>query len=321
MSESTPPSSPIALVAIGGNALLPDADHATVADQYRAAGTTSHHLAAVLDRGYRLLVTHGNGPQVGYILLRSELAKNVLHTVPLESCVADSQGAIGYQIQQTLDNELNQRGQRLRSASVLTQVLVRADDPAFAAPSKPIGPFYTEAEARLRAAEDDWHVIEDAGRGWRRVVPSPEPVEIIEEDAIRVLLNADFVVIAVGGGGIPVVRLPNGDLVGVPAVIDKDRASCLLARQLDVSLFVLTTSIDFVYADFGRPNARPLHRVTVAEAEAMLAAGEFATGSMRPKVQAAVDFLRHGGERVIITRPESLEDALDGKTGTHFVLD
>lgn len=310
---------PLAVIAIGGNSLIKDSRHMSVLDQYLAAGETSHHIAAVVRAGYRVVITHGNGPQVGFILMRSEIAKSVLHQVPLESCVADTQGAIGYQIEQTLMNEMRRQRLETKIVSVVTQVVVDANDPAFQNPTKPIGPFFTKEDAEKHRREDGWVVREDAGRGWRRVVPSPKPLEIVEQDVIKLLLDNNTVVIAVGGGGIPVIRLPNGDLQGCAAVIDKDLASCLLAKNLKADLFMISTGVDKVALDFGKPTQRFLDQMTVAEAEKYLAEGQFPAGSMGPKIAAAIDYLRHGGKRVIITQPHLLEEAIEGRNGTHIV--
>ena len=311
-------SKPMVVIAVGGNSLITDSTHMSVLDQYQAAGQTSHHIASLLEAGYRVVVTHGNGPQVGFILMRSELAKNVLHQVPLESCVADTQGAIGYQIEQTLANELRRRGVQASLATVVTQVVVDKDDPAFTNPTKPIGPFYSEEDARKHAQDDGWAVKEDAGRGWRRVVASPRPLEIIEQDSIRILLENDVVVIAVGGGGIPVIRKDNGDLEGCAAVIDKDAASCLLAKNLKADTFIISTAVDKVMLNFGKPDQKALDRITVAEAKQYMEEGHFAAGSMKPKVEAAIEFIESGGKHVIITQPHLLAEAIAGKNGTHI---
>ncbi len=310
---------PLVVIAVGGNSLIRDAEHMTVLDQYQAAGETSHHIAAVVEEGYRVIITHGNGPQVGFILLRSELAKDQLHQVPLESCVADTQGAIGYQIKQTLNNELRRRGIDLPIAALVTQVIVDPDDPAFATPSKPIGPFYSEEEARVHRRQDGWDMAEDAGRGWRRVVASPTPLEVVETRVIRFLVDGGAVVIAGGGGGIAVVRGADGSLTGRPAVIDKDATSCLLAKTLGAEIFLVSTSVERVALDYGTPRQRWLDRMTVAETRRHLTDGQFAAGSMRPKMEAAVDFLENGGKKVIITVPDRLEDALHGRAGTTIV--
>ena len=293
----------------------------TVPDQYQAAGETSSHIAHIVKQGYRVVVSHGNGPQVGFILLRSELAKDYLHRVPLEVCVADTQGAIGYQIAQTLGNELRKLKVEQAIAAVVTQVLVDPNDDAFSNPTKPIGPFMEEEEARRHEREVGWQVREDAGRGWRRVVASPTPLEIIELPVIRNLLAQDILVVAGGGGGIPVQRQTNGSLAGVPAVIDKDRATSLMATQLGADIFVVSTGVEKVALNFGLPNEQWLDTLTVSEAKAYAAEGHFAPGSMLPKVEAAIAFLENGGSKVIITQPESLELAIQGKTGTHMTMD
>ena len=310
---------PLAVIAIGGNSLILDSKKITVMDQYSAASETSHHIAALVAAGYRVVVTHGNGPQVGFILLRSDLARNVLHQVPLDSCVADTQGALGYQIGQTLANELRRQGIQKPIATVVTQVLVDKNDKAFSNPTKPIGSFYTAEEAQKHKAESGWVLKEDAGRGWRRVVASPQPLRIVEEDTIRLLLDRDVVVIAVGGGGIPVRENEKGDLEGCAAVIDKDLASCLLAKNLQADLFIISTGVDKVAVDFKKPTQRNLDKLTVAEAKKYLAEGQFPAGSMGPKIAAAIDFLEHGGKEVIITQPHLLEEAIAGKNGTHLV--
>ena len=311
--------SPLAVIAIGGNSLILDSKKITVADQYQAASETAHHIAALVAAGYRVVITHGNGPQVGFILLRSDLARNVLHQVPLDSCVADTQGALGYQIGQTLANELKRQGIQKPIATVVTQVLVDNRDPAFANPTKPIGSFYTEEEAQKHKAESGWTLKEDAGRGWRRVVASPKPLRIVEENTVRLLLEQDVVVIAVGGGGIPVRENEKGELEGCAAVIDKDLASCLLAKNLKADLFIISTGVDKVAVDFKKPTQRELDRLTVAEAKKYLAEGQFPAGSMGPKIEAAIDFLEHGGKEVIITQPFLLEEAIAGRNGTHLV--
>ncbi len=311
--------SPLAVIAIGGNSLILDSKKITVADQYHAASETSHHIAALVAAGYRVVVTHGNGPQVGFILLRSDLARNVLHEVPLDSCVADTQGALGYQIGQTLANELKRKKIQKPIATVVTQVLVDKNDKAFSNPTKPIGSFYTEEEARKHKAESGWTLKEDAGRGWRRVVASPQPLRIVEENTIRLLLDQDVVVIAVGGGGIPVRENEKGELEGCAAVIDKDLASCLLAKNLRADLFIISTGVDKVAVDFKKPTQRELDKLTVAEAKKYLAEGQFPAGSMGPKIEAAIDFLEHGGKEVIITQPHLLEEAIAGRNGTHLV--
>jgi len=310
-----------AVVAIGGNSLIRDREHQTVRDQYIAAGETCWHIASMIRDGWDVAIGHGNGPQVGFILRRSELASHELHEVPLDVCGADSQGAIGYALAQNLENDFRRLGLDRHVVAVVTQTEVAADDPAFAHPTKPIGSFMDQATALRRSDEDGWAVIEDAGRGWRRVVPSPAPLRIVEEAAIRSLIESGFVVISVGGGGIPVVADENGDLAGVAAVIDKDLGCSLLATCLDAELFLVTTSVEKVALDFGTPRQKWVDRLTLEQAKEYLAEGShFLEGSMAPKIEAVIGFLERGGGRAIITDPENVERALGGQTGTHFVV-
>jgi carbamate kinase len=311
----------IAVVAVGGNSLITDPQHQTVPDQMRAARRTCLHIATMIERGWEVVVTHGNGPQVGFILRRSELSRHELHDVPLDSCGADTQGAIGYDIQQALYNEFRLRGMDKQAVTVVTQVLVDRNDPSFAKPSKPIGSFMEEAAAAERRSKDGWDVLEDAGRGWRRVVASPLPLEIIERDAIKQLIDAGFTVIAVGGGGIPVIRDDRGELVGAAAVIDKDHASALLAHSIGADLLVISTAVEKVALNFNRPDQRWLDHLTLAEATRYLAEGHFARGSMAPKIEAIIWYLEHGGREALITSPDHIEDALDGRTGTRVTRD
>jgi len=308
-----------AVVAIGGNSLITDSEHQSVEDQYLAAAETDHHIAAMVDAGWDVVISHGNGPQVGFILRRSDLARNELHEVPLDVCVADTQGAIGYVLQQNLLKDFRRLGIERGVATVVTQVEVAADDPALTSPSKPIGSFLTEEEASVRAANEGWDVVEDANRGWRRVVASPSPVRVVEVDAIRHLLDGGYIVIAAGGGGIPVVADENGDLSGVAAVIDKDHVSALLGNLIDAELLLISTSIDQVALDFGTPQQRFVSEMTLAEAKGYLAEGtHFKPGSMQPKIAAVIDFLEAGGKEAIITTPQNIEAALEGKAGTRI---
>ena len=310
---------PRAVVAIGGNSLITDPEHRTVEDQYLAAAETDHHIAAMVAGGWDVVITHGNGPQVGFILRRSDLARHELHEVPLEVCVADTQGAIGYLLQQNLLKDFRRLNIAKSVATVVTQVEVASDDPAFAKPSKPIGSFLTEAEARDRQEHEGWDVAADADRGWRRVVASPAPVRIVEIGAIRHLLDGGFVVIAAGGGGIPVVADEAGDLTGVPAVIDKDHASALLANDIGAELLLISTSIEQVALDFGTPDQRFVRELSLADAKRYLAEGRhFRAGSMEPKIRAVIDFLEGGGRQAIITTPRNIESALAGDAGTHI---
>lgn len=312
-----------AVVAIGGNALIHDGQQGTIAEQYDNARETAQHIAALVAAGWGVVVTHGNGPQVGFILLRSELVPDdaPVPKLGLEMSVADSQGGIGHILGQALLNELAERGLPDRVVCVLTHVVVDAQDPAFREPTKPIGPFYTRAQADERAARDGWTMVEDAGRGYRRVVASPEPIRIVEEAQIRALVDAGFVVIAVGGGGIAVIESEPGVYRGAEAVIDKDRASALLGASLSIPLLVLSTGVEQVAFHFRQPDERWLDRITAAEARRHLADGEFPRGSMGPKVEAAIRFLERGGQEVLITSPASLERALAGETGTRIVPD
>ena len=310
-----------AVVAIGGNSLIKDRFHQSVRDQYIAAGETCWHIASMIKDGWRVAITHGNGPQVGFMLRRSELASVELHEVPLDAIGADTQGAIGYALQQNLENDFTRLGIDKRAATVVTETEVAADDPAFQSPSKPVGSFMDEETARERERENGWVVKEDAGRGWRRVVASPAPLRIVEVEVIRSLVEAGFVVITVGGGGIPVVRDAEGNLAGVAAVIDKDLASSLLATELGAELFIISTAVEKVALDWGKPEQRWIDRMTLSEARAHLADGQFAPGSMGPKIQAVIGYLERGGTEAIITDPDNVERALAGETGTHIVQD
>ncbi len=311
--------SPLIVIAIGGNSLIKDREHMDVLDQYRAAGETSHHIVPIVKKGYRVLVTHGNGPQVGFVLLRSELARDVIHQVPLANCVADTQGSIGLQIAQTLQNEFLRQGMQQEVVALVTQVVVEEQDPSFGEPSKPIGPFMSEEEARQHEFNDGWVIGEDAGRGWRRLVASPTPLEVIEIAAIRGLLQSGALVIAAGGGGVPVVYKPDGTLRPRPAVIDKDAASCLLACELDAEVFIISTDVDKVALNYGTPEQVNIDRMNVAECRRYLDEGHFAPGSMRPKIESALKFLESGGKEVIITQPHKLHAELHAIDGTHIV--
>ncbi len=306
------------VIAIGGNSLIKDARHQSVAHQYAAVVETVRHITDMLEQGHRIVITHGNGPQVGFILLRSEHSRGILHEVPLDSIVADTQGALGYQIQQALENEFRRRRLSKSVSAIVTQTLVDRDDPAFARPSKPIGEFYTKAQAEERTRVDKWRMLEDAGRGWRRVVPSPAPVRIIESGAIRHLVTGGYVVIAAGGGGIPVVADEKGILSGVAAVIDKDLASAVLAAQIDADVLMISTAVEKVCLDFGKPGQRAIDTMSVADARRYIAEGQFEPGSMLPKVEACIHFVEQRGGFAVITCPSGLSTALDGATGTRL---
>jgi carbamate kinase len=312
----------LAVVAIGGNSLILDPKKVTVEDQYIAAAQTTKHIADMIEAGWDVAIGHGNGPQVGFILRRSEIAAKTegMHEVPLDVCGADSQGAIGYAIQQTLQNELIGRGIKKSVATVVTQVKVDKNDKAFQNPTKPIGGFMEEAEAKKREKELGWNVVEDSGRGWRRVVASPIPQEVVEIDAVRELIEGGTVVVTVGGGGIPVIDNGKGGCIGTAAVIDKDFASSLLARLIHADLFVISTAVEKVAINFGKPEQKWLDRITLAEAKAYLAEGiHFAKGSMAPKIQAVIMYLENGGKEALITNPENIGRALKGETGTWIV--
>lgn len=312
----------LAVIAIGGNSLIADKAHQTVEDQYQAAKQTTFHIADMIEQGWDVAIGHGNGPQVGFILRRSEIAAKVegMHEVPLDVCGADSQGAIGYALQQNLQNELYQRGIKKKVVTVITQVLVDQNDSAFQNPSKPIGGFMDADEAKRRQEEQGWSIVEDAGRGWRRVVASPMPGEIVELETVETLLERGIVTITVGGGGIPVVDPGDGNYRGIAAVIDKDYASSLLAQKIKADLFVISTAVEKVAINFGKPEQKWLDKMTVAEAKQYLAEGtHFAKGSMAPKVQAIIWYLENGGKQALITNPENIGRALKGETGTWIV--
>lgn len=309
---------PTAVVAVGGNSLISEAGKESVIDQYRAVQSTSKHITGMIEKGWDVVVTHGNGPQVGYILLRSDLAKKELglYEVPLDSCVADTQGSIGYLFQQALQNEYSRRGINKRTVTVVTRSKVDPDDPAFENPSKPIGRFMEEEEARRHQEHDGWDVVEDAGRGYRRVVPSPMPTELLEEESIKTLVGQGETVIAAGGGGIPVYERDDGSVEGIEAVIDKDAASGILARNIRADLFMISTAVDRVCLNFGTPEEQELDEMTVDEARQYLEEGHFAAGSMKPKVEAVVEFVRSVGNRAVITSPSGMPAALEGNAGT-----
>lgn len=311
----------LAFIAIGGNSLIKSKDRQTVEDQHQAIHETIRHVADLIEQGYQAVISHGNGPQVGFIMLRSEVARREtgLHLVPLVNVVADTQGSIGYQIQQSLNNELAARGKEGQCLTVVTQVVVDRNDPGFKKPAKPVGEFYDAAQVEdIRRDYPDWSLVEDAGRGFRRVVPSPEPLEVVEKPVIESLLNSGYHVVTVGGGGIPVVRTDRG-LEGVDAVIDKDLASSMLASQLGAGLLIISTAVEQVVLNFGKPDEKGISKMTVAEAEQYIVEGHFAPGSMLPKIQSALRFLRSGGQEVIITSPEYIKDAVLKGKGTHII--
>ena len=310
----------LVVVAIGGNSLIPDPRNPDTDSQWEAVRETCRHIADMIADGWQVVVTHGNGPQVGYIMSRAEIAKQVadIHDVPLDLVVADTQGSIGYMLQQALDNSLRRVGMNHTVATIITQMRVDPTDPAFDHPDKPVGAFMSEEAAR-EAESEGWQVMEDAGRGWRRVVASPKPVVVNEINAIQALVLAGYIVIVCGGGGVPVVRNEVGSLRGINAVIDKDRASSLLAQTLRADLLLISTGVEKVFLDFNTPHQRPLDEMTLLEARRHLAAGQFARGSMYPKIEAAIDFVHNGGPRAIITDPPNITRALHHETGTRIV--
>jgi carbamate kinase len=312
---------PLAVVAVGGNALIMDDAHNSIPDQYLAVTESVRHICDMIEAGWEMVLTHGNGPQVGFILRRSELSSNEVAPVPLDYAVGDTQGAIGYMFQKALNNELQRRGIHKPVVALVTQTRVDANDPALQHPTKPIGAFFDEATAQQRQQELGWTLMEDAGRGWRRTVPSPMPLEIIERDTIASLLRQGCIVIACGGGGIPVVRDEHGMLSGTEAVIDKDLASALLAEQLGADLLLIPTGVEQVAVNFGTPEQRWLDTLTPSEAEKLVAEGQFGAGSMQPKVEAILNFIRRSHaqgkkSRGLITSPQAIGAALNHNTGT-----
>lgn len=310
----------LAAVAIGGNSLIKSKDKVEVKYQFEAVRETCVHLAGMIEQGWNLAITHGNGPQVGFILRRSELAAHEVHTVPLDVIGADTQGSIGYMIQQALANEFRRRGMHKQAVSVVTQVLVDANDPAFRNPTKGIGGYLNEEQAEMFRREG-WTVIDDAGRGYRRMIASPIPKRIVELDAIKALIAQGFIVISTGGGGIPVIEDENGNLRGTYAVIDKDRATALLATGIQADLFLISTAVEKVALNYNKPNQQWLDRMTLSEARRYMEEGHFAEGSMKPKIEAVIAFLENGGKQALITNPENIARALAGETGTWITPD
>ncbi|MDA4115650.1 MAG: carbamate kinase [Thaumarchaeota archaeon] len=307
------------LIALGGNAILKRGEKGTAEEQMTNVRATARHLVKLLEEGDRLAITHGNGPQVGDILLKNEFAKAILPPMPLDICGAESQGMIGYMLQQGLQDELYAAGLDLPVVTVVTRVLIDQSDPAFANPTKPIGPFYTYAEVPRLQQERGWKMVDDSGRGFRRVVPSPSPVEILEGKTVAELFESGTLVIAAGGGGIPVVRDNEGVVKGVEAVLDKDRTAALLAEVLGVEILLILTDVPQVYLDYNKPGQHAIEELTVQECKRLLEQGQFPAGSMGPKIESAVRFLESGGDRVIITSLEMAENALAGRAGTRIV--
>jgi carbamate kinase len=302
------------VVALGGNALLPSNQKPSISSQFHALEKVSRQLVPLFSKKNRVVLTHGNGPQVGNILIQVESALGKAFSVPLEVAVAESQGQLGYMIEKEIQNALQKKGLHRPVVSLLTQVLVNEKDPAFRNPSKPIGPFFSKAKA-IKLKQKGFPVMEDSGRGWRRIVPSPQPVEIVEKKAIQELIGKGMLVVCAGGGGIPVIKTEKG-LRGIAAVIDKDLASQVLANEIQADELVILTGVKTVYLNYGKKGQQKLSRLTVLEAERLLEQGQFGKGSMQPKIEAAIRFLQKGGKRVLITAPSSLKAALAGKNGT-----
>lgn len=307
------------VLAVGGNALITDKNHQSEADQYEQVKITCSHIAPLIEAGHELVISHGNGPQVGFILESSELAfqNKILDRIPIDSADAQTQGSIGFYLVQNLRNILTEKNLSYEVAGIITQSLVDINDPAFNNPTKPIGSFYTQEEAQALHEKNNWTVAEDAGRGWRRVIPSPEPISIIEKEIIKKLLKEKIIIIASGGGGIPVIKKDN-KLIGIEAVIDKDKASALLANEISADELIIATAVEKVYLNYKKSNQQELNKVNLKEIKKYLEAGHFAKGSMLPKIQAVIKFLENGGKKAIITSPEKLSEALAGKTGTHI---
>lgn len=308
----------LAVVAVGGNALIREKGKESLPEQYEAACLTMPHVADMIQSGWDVIVTHGNGPQVGFILRRSELSAHELHAIPLDYCGANTQGSIGYMFQTALQNEFRRRGMLNQAATVVTETLVDNNDPAFQNPTKPIGSFMDEKTGLQHRDTDGWSVMEDAGRGWRRIVASPMPVRIVQQDAIMSLVGAGFTVVAVGGGGIPVIENSNGEIEGVEAVIDKDLASALFASTINADMLLISTEVEKVAINFNKPNVQWLDKLSIEDAKKYLAEGQFGKGSMEPKVKAVLHYLEHGGRKALITNPDNMLNALRGQTGTHF---
>ncbi|MBM4397635.1 MAG: carbamate kinase [Deltaproteobacteria bacterium] len=310
---------PIVLIALGGHAFMLRGEKGTISEQERNAERICKQLQTVVDRDYNFVITHGNGPQVGHLLLLNETSDGGVPLMPLDVLVAETEGSLGYFMQQAMLNELRRRQIRRYVVTVITQVLVDPEDPAFKNPTKPVGPFLTQAEAERRRDEKGWQIVEDSGRGWRRLVPSPRPIKVVQRHMIRESANAGYIVIACGGGGIPIFKKPDGSYEGTEAVIDKDLSSSILANEIGADLFVILTEVPQVYVRYGKPDQAAIGAITSEQLMDLYRAGEFPAGSMGPKVEAVCGFLERGGKRAIITNPETLEDALRGRGGTHVI--
>ncbi len=310
---------PVVLIAMGGHAFIGDRERGTEQDHKRNAATISKQLMTLVERNYNIVVTHGNGPQVGSLLLQNELSRTEVEPMPLDVLVAETQGSLGYLLQQSLQNELRSRAALRHVVAVICEVLVDRQDPAFSQPTKPIGRFLAQKEAEELRDRLGWQIVEDAGRGWRRVVPSPRPVKVVQCETIREAAQAGHIVIACGGGGIPITSGEEGAYEGIEAVIDKDLTSAVLANQIGAQLLIILTAVPNVSVRYKKPDEKKLNAVTLREIRQFMMAGEFPPGSMGPKIEAVVNFLEGGGQRALITNPQSLQDALEGRAGTHFV--
>jgi len=314
----------LAVIAIGGNSLIKDKKHQFVKDQYDAICETVKYVVDIIEKGYEVIITHGNGPQVGFIMRRSEIAQKTehMHPVPLVNCDADTQGAIGYQIQQAVQNELYKRNIKKRAVSIVTQVEVDINDSAFKKPIKPIGEFYDKEQVdKMKEANPTWIILKDSNRGYRRVVASPTPQNIIEIDAIKTLIENKFVVIAVGGGGIPVVKDNKGIIHGINAVIDKDYATSLLAIQLNADLFIISTAVKNVYTNYGKQSEKEINHITLEKLKILKKQGHFSKGSMLPKINSVINFVEQSKKEAIITNPSNLKKAIEKKAGTFITYD
>jgi carbamate kinase len=314
-----PATKPIVLVAMGGHAFMQKGEKGTIEEHERNAAEIARLLMTLVEREYQLVISHGNGPQVGSLLLQQECSARETPSMPLDVLVAMTEGSLGYILQQNLLNHLRRKDIRRYVVTVVTQVLVDGADPAFASPSKPIGPFLAKEEAERRRKELGWIVKEDAGRGWRRLVPSPHPLRVVQRHMIRDAVRAGHIVVACGGGGIPIKKNEHDAYVGVEAVIDKDLTSSVLAADIGAALLIILTAVPQVYLNYGKPQQRGLGAVTLDEIEALAAEGHFPPGSMGPKIEAVIHFLKHGGRRALITNPDSLPQAIEGRAGTHVV--
>ncbi len=310
---------PIMLIALGGHAFMQRGEKGTISEQERNAANICKQLQTVIDRDYNLIITHGNGPQVGALLLLNETSDGSVPQMPLDVLVAQTEGSLGYFLQQAMLNELRTRQLRRYVVTVVTQVRVDPADPAFQNPTKPIGPFLSKEEAEKRRDEKGWTIVEDSGRGWRRVVPSPKPLKIVQRDMIRQSAQEGHIVIACGGGGIPIIKKPDNSYEGIEAVIDKDLSSAILAHEIGAEIFVILTEVPQVYTRYNQPDQQAIGAITSGQLMDLYKAGEFPAGSMGPKVEAVCSFLERGGKRAIITNPETLEAALLGRGGTHVI--